>query len=166
MSYDLQFAKCDSSDSFEEALEEAEERSPVDAEKQQAKKVLAEALSEFDSGLEIFDSPQARDIELNHDVGIQILLCDNSAHIGVAYWHEGDEARTTFEKLRSYSRIICDTTGYALYDPQIEAVIQPDSIGGDQVATSGSVVADLNKRLPDNQNSSSKPEKPWWKFWT
>ncbi len=100
MSYDLRFAKWDSPDSFEKALEEAEERSSVDPETQQAMKELAKALSDFVSELEIFDSPQARDVELNHDSGIQVLLCDNSAHIGIAYWDEGDEAKATFEKVR------------------------------------------------------------------
>jgi hypothetical protein len=69
---------------------------------------------------------QYRHIELNgpdNGNGIQILLFDDEAAISVPYRHDAAKAEAAFQEIWDYSRIIQRETGYVIYDPQLDEIL-------------------------------------------
>lgn len=67
-------------------------------------------------------------IELNTpdgDLAIQMTVYDNHVYINVPYWYKGEQARELFQYLISYIKIISETAGYFVFDPQIGEVFDP-----------------------------------------
>jgi hypothetical protein len=67
-----------------------------------------------------------RYVELNgpeNGNGIQIVLFDRSAAVRVPLWHAGVAAAPVFEQVLDYLRVICTSTGYRIFDDQIEKEI-------------------------------------------
>ena len=65
-----------------------------------------------------------RDIELYDEDGLQITLADDQASINVPYWESLDPNRLV-EGIAKASNVIREETGWQLYDPQLEKVIDP-----------------------------------------
>jgi hypothetical protein len=155
MSYDLNFACGKTIDEVKAALEDPHDPDCTTIEQ---RRVVAKRLMEVEDGFELFESPNC--IELSHPKGIQVSMFGSSAAISFPYWHEGAEAVKVFEKIRSYAKILVDAFGYAILDPQIDALITPESIGDDQVASNDETM----KMIQTHILPSVRP-KPWWKFW-
>ncbi len=121
---------------------------PLDPQKEALKRKVADALITHNPKLEIskfgyeaiarlekISVQEARlkyrHLELNETEddcnGIQITVFDEEASVTVPYWHEDDKAEDTFRKIWSYLEIICRETGYLIYDPQIDQVIEPSA---------------------------------------
>lgn len=121
---------------------------PLDPQKEALKRRVADALIAHNPKLEVFEFgyeaiarlekisvEQARlkyrHLEPNQSEddcdGIQITLFDDEASVTVPYWHDGDQAADTFREIWSYLEIICRETGYLIYDPQIDQVIEPSA---------------------------------------
>ena len=155
MSYDLNFARGKTIDEVNAALEDTD---GPDCNTFEQRREVGQRLMEVEDGFELFESPTC--VELSHPNGIQVSMFGCSAAITVPYWHQGAEAVNVFEKIRSCARILVDSFGYAILDPQIDALITPESIGDDQVASNDATMKIIQTVIQPN----ARP-KPWWKLW-
>jgi hypothetical protein len=163
------------------ADEEGFESGPRDPAKEAAKRKVADALIAHDPGLELsaFDYDdiarlhrmrldvayeRVRHLELT-DVsaggsGAQIMLFDDSASVTVPFWHEGAGARADLERVWTYIDVICRATGYEVFDPQLDRVIDRGAFGD--------VFAHYDRAMrlvKDIAGPPVKRRRPWWKFW-
>ncbi len=70
-------------------------------------------------------------IELNFTKGelsIRFIIYDNHVQITVPYWYKGEEAKQLFIDIKSYIKIIHDTAGYFIFDPQTRKVFNPSKM--------------------------------------
>ena len=106
-------------------------------------------------------------IELNPpegDLAIQTIVYDNHVVFSVPYWYQGQKAGELFDNLRAYIKIIRDTAGYFVYDPQTGNVFDPAENEFDGLNKYLSVSENLDE-LVNPDNAVRKNKKPWWKFW-
>jgi len=144
---------------------------------------LANALIEFDPTLEKFEfdheviakkfgisvneaKTQYSHIELNtplDTLSVQITIFDDNVAITIPYWYSGDEAKSTFEKIDEYTKVIHRIAGYLVYDPQTDKVFDPSA----SHLTDISVYIDTTEKVRQigSQLQKKPAKKPWWKFW-
>jgi hypothetical protein len=185
MSYDIY---CYKSKLNRPDLEEAKNAIEVDEETEtisdsETKLKITKALTEYNPRLENFnfdyqeiaklqgttidEAKRAfRHIELNTpegDLAIQITVFDNNVSITVPYWYSGEKAKEVFDKIYTYTKIIRETAGYFVYDPQIDKVFDPltENIFGLDVYQSMTEQVEKIK----TEKTEIKSNKPWWKFW-
>lgn len=185
MSYDIY---CYKSKLDRPDLEEAQSAIEVDEETEtnsdpETKLKIAKALTEYNPRLESFDfgyqeiaklqeitideaKKAFSHIELNTpegDLATQITIFDNNVSITVPYCYSGDKAREVFDKIYDYTKVIRQTAGYFVYDPQIDKVFDPltENIFGLDVYQS---MTGQVKKMKTEQ-TTIKNNKPWWKFW-
>jgi hypothetical protein len=92
--------------------------------------------------------------------GVQIMLFDDRASVTVPFWHEGVGARADLERVWGYIDVICRETGYEVFDPQIDRVIDRGAFDN--------VFANYMRamaRVKDIAVPQSMKRRPWWKFW-
>ena len=157
---------------------EAGSRDPA---KEATKRKVADALIAHDPGLEVsaFDYDEiARLHRMRVDVayqrfrrleltdvsaggsGVQIMLFDDSASVTVPFWHEGVGARADIERVWSYIDVICRATGYEVFDPQLDRVIERGAFD--------EVFANYERAVRHVKDVAEPPvrhRRPWWKFW-
>jgi len=63
------------------------------------------------------------------EVSVEVAVLDDSVGIHVPYWFEGEQAEKVFALVIAYLRDIRGTSGYFVYDPQLEMAFDP-AIGG------------------------------------
>ena len=106
-----------------------------------------------------------RHVELNGSEkgnGIQITLYDDYASITVPYWHQPVAAGGAFDEIWRYLRVLSESGGFFVYDPQLERVLDLEDDRPEAVETYGSVIT----RIPEIvERSGAQPKRPWWKFW-
>lgn len=185
MSYDIY---CYKSNLDRPDLEEAQAAIEVDEDEKtisdlETKLKIAKALLDYNPRLENFEfdfdeiaklqgtsvdeAKEAFDhIELNTpegDLATQITIFDNNVSITVPYWYSGDKATKVFNKISDYAKIIRQTAGYFVYDPQADEVFDPltENIFGLDVYESMTEQVD-KMRVEQTQKADKKP---WWKFW-
>ena len=163
------------------AIEVAEETETISAPETKLK--IIKALTQYNPRLESFDFDYQEiaklqgttideakkafsHIELNTpegDLATQITIFDNNVSITVPYWYSGDKAREVFDKIYTYTRIIRETAGYFVYDPQIDKVFDPltENIFGLDVYQNMTEQVEKMK----TEQTEIKSNKPWWKFW-
>lgn len=90
--------------------------------------------------------------------GIQIVLFDDRASLTIPYWHNGDAARRVLGQVWGLIEIICRDTGYEVFDPQLDRVIDVNAF--DDVLRSYAGTTQRMEAL-----IGRAPKKPWWKFW-
>ena len=76
-------------------------------------------------------------IELNpdtSDIAVRLTIYSNHVFITVPYWYTGDKASQLFTDIFNYIKLIRDTAGYHVYDPQTAQVFDPDEISFDGLA--------------------------------
>jgi hypothetical protein len=104
-----------------------------------------------------------RHVELNGPEdgnGIQITLHDDRADITVPYWHQAPEATRVFEEIWGYLSILEREGPYAIYDPQLDRLID---LASDRDAVQRQY-AGVVAQMP-GITAQSKPQKPWWRLW-
>ena len=185
MSYDIY---CYKSKLDRPDLEEAQAAIEIDEDEEvvsdpETKLKIAKALIDYNPRLESFEfdyeeiaklqgtsvdeAKEAFDhIELNTpegDLATQITIFDNNVSISVPYWYSGDKATEVFNKISNYTKIIRQTAGYFVYDPQIDKVFDPltENIFGLDVYKSMTEQVEKMK----TEQPEIKSNKPWWKFW-
>lgn len=185
MSYDIY---CYKSKLDRPDLEEAQAAIEMDKYKvftsdSETKRKIAKALIDYNPRLESFEfdyeeiakrqgtsvdeAEKAYDhIELNTpegDLATQITIFDNNVSISIPYWYSGDKATEVFNKIADYTKVIKQTAGYFVYDPQTDKVFDPltENIFGRDVYES--MTAQIAKMKTEELRKSDK--KPWWKFW-
>jgi len=154
---------------------------PINPEAQALKRQLVEALLAHDPRLTPFrrdyaalatmhgvDADEARrrfrDVELNTPVGgtgIQVPLFDDTDGVTVPYCHDGPDATTAFDDVTGYLQVLVDTGGFTVYDPQLDAVIDP-ALG---LTVPRSTYGRLKTQLDDYlaAQASRPDDRPWWK---
>jgi len=185
MSYDLycyksQLGKPDLDEA--QAVIEVEENEDVQSDPA-TKLKIAKALLDFNPRLESFEfdynaiaelqkisvdevKEQFDHIELNTpegDLATQITIFDNNVSITIPYWYSGDKAKTVFDNVSQYTKIIHKTAGYFVYDPQTEIVYDPATSNFDGLEVYTSMTSEVEK--PKTERTESINKKPWWKFW-
>nr|WP_319395939.1 hypothetical protein [uncultured Desulfobacter sp.] len=155
---------------------------PPDEASEAKKKRIANSLISFNNDFEIFcfgfdeiakienisieDAKiKYRHLEINESDdgnGIQITVYDNSATVTVPYWHTGETAKEIFEKIFEYLQIIQEESGYIIYDPQIESIIDLNEHCEVLLNKYASVSTDVQD---GGFVDKLKEKSPWWKFW-
>jgi len=159
-----------------------DQNTPLNPKREAMKRKTADALVAHDPNLEIFQMDyekiasfqkitveqarlKFRHLELNgpedDESGIQITLFDDEAAVAVPFWHEGKQAEESFRQIWNYLKIIHQETGFLVYDPQIDRVIDPASGYETALNCYTGVVRNFEKILPP----AAKSEKPFWKLW-
>lgn len=122
MSYDIElFPVPDGVDPVEHHHRQPLARSEPDPHLAQRLGPLIEQLGQQLPHADRFESPSH--IELSDDRGIQVSLFANAAAVTVAYWHDGEKAETCIELAYLCAHTIHRHTGYIIYDPQLDRVI-------------------------------------------
>jgi hypothetical protein len=107
-------------------------------------------------------------IELNTregDIAVQLTVYDNHVYINAPYWYKGDDAKRLFQDIKSYIRIIRETAGYFVFDPQTGNVFDPAENGFDGLENYLSVSENIEEIIGGQNTTETKISKPWWKFW-
>lgn len=179
MSYDLTFFTPRPGVDVHDIVEVDEDhmaRGPRDPKTEAKKRKLADALLAFDRRLELtqpdFDAiaklhkmriddayNRFRDLELTDGTsGVQFHLFDDSAGLSIPYWHSGEPARRVIEQVWALIEIVCRETGYEVFDPQLDRVIDVNAF--DEVLET---YVGATSRMQTMLGRAAK--KPWWKFW-
>jgi hypothetical protein len=143
----------------------------IDAGKEARKLAAAEALVARYPTLEVsregYDrgSPsRMRCFEINDlgddSFGVQIQLFDDDATVTVPYWHAGEKAADCFAQVWDFMRLICASTGYSVFDKQMDRVLED----GEAIDAALAAYAGQMKRVTrDPDFGGRKPPKPKWK---
>jgi hypothetical protein len=109
------------------------------------KLAIVKALTEYNPGLEAYDFHYGEiakltvsiieqeknkfdHIEINHpedDVALRLIVYDNHVFLTVPYWYQGQKAEQLFGYIKAYIKIIRETAGYFISDPQTGRVFDP-----------------------------------------
>ncbi|HIC87842.1 MAG TPA: hypothetical protein EYP04_00315 [Anaerolineae bacterium] len=133
---------------------------PLDPAAERVKKRLADALRRAVPELQVFSfdfsliaqaqgisideaKRRYRHLELNapdDGSGIQIILYDDRAELHVPYWHGGEEAEEVFREVWTCLGTLQEERRYAIYDPQLDRILDLDADFDDVVARYEDVV--------------------------
>ena len=119
-------------------------------------------LSNKDEEEDGFDS-----IEIEHpeeDFNLQIFVHENYVSFNLPYAYQGRKAGEIFDYLKAYIKIIGETAGYFVCDPQTGRVFDPAKEEFDGLNKYLSVSGNMHE-LMNAGNSHQPGKKPWWKFW-
>jgi hypothetical protein len=100
-----------------------------------------------------------RHVELNgpeNGNGIQITLCDASADMTIPYWHQPPAARQVFDEVWRYLRVLHQSGGFFVYDPQLDRVIDLDADLPEVTREYGRVVARIPGMIEQRQLQSKR----------
>jgi hypothetical protein len=95
------------------------------------------------------------------DRAIQLTVYYDHVFISIPYWYTGAAAEQVFSELSAYLRVIRDTAGFFVYDPQAGTVFDPKHSEFQGHSEYDSVV----REMPRIAARSAKTNKPWWRFW-
>ncbi|MCI4063672.1 hypothetical protein MRQ36_14185 [Micromonospora sp. R77] len=142
MSYDLIFVPRRDDQSWDDALEAAEEADSDERPSGEAWARLVAAARQVLGEVSVFEG--AHNYELTHEpTGIQISYYPEEAAVTVPYWYRGEGARAVVTAMYQLGDAVQAVTGLPGYDPQLElslsdAVAQAELAAGvfDEVAAS------------------------------
>ena len=117
---------------------------------------VAAGLLALDPAAERFDGEGF--IEISTD-SMQVSVYAREAAITIPYWFSGDEAEPVLERAFAYARVLHDTGGFAVADPQTGEIVDFDDLDVDRVAALYARGVDVADRITE------QPERPWWKLW-
>ena len=162
MSYDLDAFPLPPGRSAKEFVESgdreahADDDSPPTAAERAAMERAAAALLEIDPSAERFEDEKV--IEITGEA-TQVLLFAREAGITIPYWFEGDEADVALDRAFAYARVIADTLGYTIWDPQTETVVDPAASDRQDASESYGHGVAVTREI------SRGMRRPWWKIW-
>ena len=125
MSYDLTFLPKTDDQSWDEALDAAEQRVVASEESgaedgrfdpQVWAALVAAARAELGE-VHVFESPSHAEVS-HHETGIQLSLFSDEAAITVPYWHEGERAAEVMAQVFRLAAVVERETGLHGFDPQ------------------------------------------------
>ena len=151
----------------------------------ESKLAIVKALKKYNPRLEAFDfdygeianltsstieeaKNKFNHIELNTregDISVQLTVYDNHVFITVPYWYKGEEANKLFQDLKAYIKIIRETAGYFVSDPQSGHTFDPVENAFEGLAKYLSVSENIEEITGKQNTVETKKTKPWWKFW-
>lgn len=130
MSYDLIFVPRSDDQSWDDALDAAEEADNDERPSSEAWARLVAAARQVLGEVSVFEG--AHNYELTHEpTGIQLSYYAEEAGITVPYWYRGGDARAVVTAMYQLGEAVQAVTGLPGYDPQLElplsdAVAQPE----------------------------------------
>ncbi|CCH20479.1 hypothetical protein [Micromonospora lupini] len=130
MSYDLTFVPRSDDQSWDDALDAAEEADSDERPSGEAWARLVVAARQVLGEVSVFEG--AYNYELTHEkTGIQLSYYRQEAGITVPYWHRGGDARAVVAAMYQLGEAVQAVTGLPGYDPQLElplsdALAQPE----------------------------------------
>ena len=96
------------------------------------------------------------------DIEIHIEIFDYHVAITIPFVYQGDKAKIVFEKLKAYIKIIRETAGYFVYDPQLGETTDPIESHFEGLQKYLSVSNNFTEILKSSEQTEKK--RPWWKF--
>jgi hypothetical protein len=116
------------------------------------------------------------------DLPLQITLDGSGAAANIPYWHDDERARRTYALLFDAFRLVCERTGWRVYDPQLERELDLETDLDDVLGMHGEGVTQVREiteivdstdedELDDVLRSrgfsveGSRAKYPWWQFW-
>jgi hypothetical protein len=137
----------------------AEDDSPPSAEERAAMERAAEALLAVDPAAERADGDDW--IEINGEA-MQVSLYAREAAISIPYW--GGDADAVMARAFEYARVLDQTLGYTVWDPQTGSVVD---LGAPDRGAAASIFSDISGRMDEIADTSppQSPRRPWWKIW-
>jgi hypothetical protein len=162
VSYDLYLFDCapgDDPDELHERLEQLtdeDEQSGSDPDVDARNRRIAETLMSAHPQFSESEIEEGREFELSDPDGLQISLYGQQAAITFPYWDSLD-ARKLMAQVRDASRIINAATGWCLFDPQVERVVDPARESVDITAAFDHGREQLRRVV------GGEPARPWWK---
>jgi hypothetical protein len=138
-----------------EAYESADDSPPTEEERAAMERAAA-ALMALDPSAERIDLEH--DIEINADT-VQISLFAREAGISVPYWYEGAEADAVMDRVFAYARVLAETLGYTVWDPQTATVVEA---GAADRGAATEILSDISGRMDE---IAQPARRPWWKIW-
>ena len=96
------------------------------------------------------------------DLAIQLTVHEDHVFISIPYWYKGGAADPVFSALTGYVRVIGETVGFFVYDPQTGKAFDPQNADFRDHSEYERVVRDV---VPKFVAEADKPAKPWWRFW-
>jgi hypothetical protein len=95
------------------------------------------------------------------DLAIQLTVHDDHVFIAIPYWYKGSRADQLFVELSGYLKVIRESAGFFVFDPQTGTVWDPKKADLQDRSQYDRIVKDLPAML----SSGQKQSKPWWRFW-
>ncbi|MET7751583.1 hypothetical protein [Micromonospora sp. NPDC005367] len=130
MSYDLIFVPRSDDQSWDDALDGAEEADIDERQSGESWSRLVAAARQVLGEISVFEG--AHDYELSHEsTGMQLSYYAEAAGITIPYWYRGGGARAIVTAMYRLGEAVQAVTGLPGYDPQLglpllDAVAQPD----------------------------------------
>lgn len=116
------------------------------------------------TGVDPGEKAEFKNIELNNfstHLSIQLEIFEDSVGVTVPYWFEGPDADQVFTLVSDYLRVIRETMGYFVYDPQAEVAFDPAKTEFRNLHDYAArhIYKDTMKRLPDIMAEIAKDKK-------
>ena len=162
VSYDLIIAEKRDGEDWEAVLARLENGAAatetLSAERREFWGGVADRLLGLGPGFERFDGPAFVEVSQG-EWGLQVSLYEHEGAVSVPYWHQGDAAREVMELVARAIDVVCEDSGWSVWDPQLERQLDSGSalLDGGPQAMSG-----IAERLPEMLGTHKRP---WWRFW-
>jgi hypothetical protein len=164
VSYDLYMLTPEPGVDPVDTLERLEEsgRGPHDPKGEQRARRLAGAIRAADPRYELseFEFEGATGVELSAENGLQITIMADHASVTFPYWDSLDTGRFAAD-IDKAAEIIAAETGWQLYDPQLEKLLDPVR-DADELARAFAVGVGHVQRLGEEDARPSE-RAPWWR---
>lgn len=76
------------------------------------------------------------------ETGITIAFYADETAISLPYWHQGEAAAAVLERVGQYTALLQREAGYVAYDPQTDALFDPQDAAKDRLS-------EVTAQLPD-----------------
>jgi len=109
-----------------------------------------------------------REIEINPregEIAIRMTIYGNHVYINFPYWYKGDDAVKLFEQIKSYIKLIRETSGFFVFDPQTGKTFDPAENNFDGLDKYLSMMVFIDELIRPDITKDNKSKKPWWKIW-
>jgi hypothetical protein len=99
------------------------------------------------------------------DTSLELTVYDNHVFITVPYCSKGNQAKQLFHDINDYVKIINETAGYFVYDPQSGKVFDPKEEELDGLNKYLSITEHLTEIISEQPITTNIIKKPRWKLW-
>jgi hypothetical protein len=122
MSYDLTFLPKTDDQSWEEAMDAAEEAESDGPPDPRVWRVILDGATAVLGEVDVFEGQDNYELT-HHPTGIQVSLFSTEAGISVPYHFAGEDAKVVLRLIYQLGRIVEAATGWSGYDPQSDLPI-------------------------------------------
>ncbi|RKS79716.1 hypothetical protein BZB76_1193 [Actinomadura pelletieri DSM 43383] len=136
MSYGIAFVERKPGQSWEEAMDDLEERAagPDILTRPPEWDLVVTRVRELLGDVSVTENPPTWEI-VHMPTAIQARCISREWSLSVPYWSEGDAARSVAERLRAISEIVEAATGLQAYDTQVGSAVLSEEWAAEQTAS-------------------------------